>query len=150
MMHPFKSTPLGRIQLALFGVCFLAYGYFHQGGGWNQNTRFAMVRAMVEQGQFYIDNYLIYESSGDGELRRLPVTRGAFTKQGTLYQLNWTGLDNRPQPITGQNTPGASQVHIQRVTATGDLGFAQGHVHPNKAPGNRIFGGSRLFFFSTR
>ena len=40
-----------RIQWLLFTTAFIAFAYFHQGGGWNQNVRFAMVRAIVEEGR---------------------------------------------------------------------------------------------------
>ena len=37
----------------MFGV----FAYFYQAGGWNQNTRFDLVRAMVEQGTVRIDPF---------------------------------------------------------------------------------------------
>lgn len=45
-----------RIEWLLFAVAFITFAYFHQGGGWNQNVRFAMVRSMVEEGRFSIDS----------------------------------------------------------------------------------------------
>jgi len=33
------------------------YGYFFQGGGWNQNAHFDLVRALVEEGTTRIDSY---------------------------------------------------------------------------------------------
>jgi hypothetical protein len=45
-------------QAVLIGlVAFLSYAYFYSGGGWNQNTRFDFVRAVVERGTFQIDAY---------------------------------------------------------------------------------------------
>ncbi|MCC6707128.1 MAG: hypothetical protein IT492_06130 [Gammaproteobacteria bacterium] len=41
----------------LFVLCFLSYAYFYQGGGWNQNSRFDLTRAIVEQHSFAIDAY---------------------------------------------------------------------------------------------
>ena len=35
----------------------LSYAYFYQGGGWNQNSRFALVRAMTERDTLQIDAY---------------------------------------------------------------------------------------------
>ena len=59
-----------RIELLLFVATFFAFAYFHQGGGWNQNSRFAEVRAMVEEGRFAIDDFLIYQrDAASGELR---------------------------------------------------------------------------------
>ncbi len=41
----------------------LSYAYFYQGGGWNQNSRFALVRAMTERDTLQIDAYR--EATGD-------------------------------------------------------------------------------------
>ena len=41
----------------LFVLALVSYAYFYQAGGWNQNTRFAMVRATVESGTVKIDGY---------------------------------------------------------------------------------------------
>lgn len=51
-----------RLEAGLFATLFVAYAWFFQGGGWNQNGRFAQVRALVEQGRFAIDDYLVYRS----------------------------------------------------------------------------------------
>jgi len=60
---PLENSPPDRLKALLFIACWLAYAYFHQGGGWNQNARFAMVRAMAEQHTFAIDDYLIYTAA---------------------------------------------------------------------------------------
>jgi hypothetical protein len=36
---------------------FVSYAYFYQGGGWNQNSRFALVRAVLERHTLQIDAY---------------------------------------------------------------------------------------------
>ena len=41
------------LALLVFGV----YSYFYQAGGWNQNSRFDLTRAIVEQGTLSIDAY---------------------------------------------------------------------------------------------
>jgi len=46
-----------RPELGLFALVLGAYAYFYQAGGWNQNSRFDMVRAIVEQGTSRIDRY---------------------------------------------------------------------------------------------
>jgi hypothetical protein len=47
-----------RIRALLIGaVVLISYAYFYQGGGWNQNSRFDLVRAVVEQGTLRIDAY---------------------------------------------------------------------------------------------
>jgi hypothetical protein len=51
-------------QAALIGVvAFFSYAYFYSAGGWNQNTRFDFVRAVVERGSLSIDAY--HENTGD-------------------------------------------------------------------------------------
>jgi hypothetical protein len=44
-------------------VVFASCAYFYEGGGWNQNTRFDLVRAIVERQTTRIDAY--HENSGD-------------------------------------------------------------------------------------
>src|SRR5438034_8265634 len=38
-------------------VTLVSYAYFYQGGGWNQNSRFDLVRAILERGTLRIDAY---------------------------------------------------------------------------------------------
>ena len=49
--------------LLIFGAIFFSYAYFYEGGGWNQNSRFDLVRAIVEQGTLRIDAY--HENTDD-------------------------------------------------------------------------------------
>jgi hypothetical protein len=49
----FAMRPTTAIFVLLFGV----YAYFYQAGGWNQNSRFDLVRAVVEHGTLRIDRY---------------------------------------------------------------------------------------------
>jgi hypothetical protein len=53
----------GRALIPLFLLAFGAYAYFYQAGGWNQNARFDLVRAIVERGTLAIDAY--EENTGD-------------------------------------------------------------------------------------
>src|SRR5271168_3022984 len=47
-----------RRRMILLGtVIFISYAYFYPSGGWNQNSRFDMVRAMLEQHTLRIDAY---------------------------------------------------------------------------------------------
>jgi len=48
---------IGRPEAALFVLVFSAYAYFYQAGGWNQNSRFDLVRAIVEDGSSSIDRF---------------------------------------------------------------------------------------------
>jgi hypothetical protein len=49
--------------LLIAAVVLVSYAYFYQGGGWNQNSRFDLVRAIVEQGTLRIDAY--HENTSD-------------------------------------------------------------------------------------
>src|SRR6478736_1762386 len=98
---------LPRIELAIFVACFFAFAYFNQGGGWNQNARFAEVRAIVEQGRFPIDDYLIYKrdpsvpandttgqkalpwKSASTPLVRLPLNHAEYEWEGKRRRLSW-------------------------------------------------------------
>src|SRR5436190_21051193 len=68
--------PSRRLQSLLFALSFITFAWFHQGGGWNQNARFAQVRAIVEEGTLAVDDYLVYESSVNGRMIRERVVKG--------------------------------------------------------------------------
>ena len=51
------------LYYALGAGLLLSYAYFYQGGGWNQNSRFALVRAMTERDTLQIDAYR--DATGD-------------------------------------------------------------------------------------
>jgi hypothetical protein len=50
-------------RVALIALVLGAYAYFYQAGGWNQNSRIDLTRAIVEQGTSQIDRYVA--STGD-------------------------------------------------------------------------------------
>src|SRR5579864_1419050 len=56
----------GRADWILAVSLLLSYAYFYQAGGWNQNSRFDLVRAIVEQGTTRIDAYV--DNTGDRAL----------------------------------------------------------------------------------
>jgi hypothetical protein len=58
---------LRRPETVLAVLAFGVYAYFFQAGGWNQNSRFALVRAVVEQRSIIIDDYV--GSTGDYSVR---------------------------------------------------------------------------------
>ncbi|MEO6741997.1 MAG: hypothetical protein ABIP20_17265 [Chthoniobacteraceae bacterium] len=138
--------PTRRLQLLLFALSFITFAWFHQGGGWNQNARFAEVRAIVEQGRFAVDDYMVYRPTQSRHLDRPRVVRGEFTFGGERHQLSWgdwqnvgteTKPDWRQMCVTGEALdPAATMVIIGEGTCTGDVGIApDGHFHPNKPPG---------------
>jgi len=63
-MHASTASRRWPGRAGLLALLFLAsYAYFYEGGGWNQNTRFDLVRAIVEQGTTRIDAYR--DNTGD-------------------------------------------------------------------------------------
>jgi hypothetical protein len=125
-----------RVELFLFLVAFLAFGWFNQGGGWNQNARFAEVRAIVDGGELPIDNYFSYERKGGKALRRYPVVNGDVTIGKKTYRLCWVGTNGDLKSANGVEAPAKMEaVPIDDLACSGDVSFARGHFHPNKPPG---------------
>jgi hypothetical protein len=52
-----------RPETALFVLALGVYAYFFQAGGWNQNVRFDLTRAIVEQRTLVLDDYIV--NTGD-------------------------------------------------------------------------------------
>ncbi len=114
----------------------LAFGWFNQGGGWNQNARFAEVRAIVDGRQLAIDNYFCYQRHSPRTLRRYPVVNGEVTIRTKTSWLCWVGQDGDLTPINGLDIPERMDgVAIDDLCCSGDVSFARGHFHPNKPPG---------------
>ena len=141
--------PSRRLQSLLFALSFITFAWFHQGGGWNQNARFAEVRALVEQGRLAIDDYMVYHPGEGRKLVRSRVEHGEFTFDGVRHQLSWgdwrnLGTAAKPdwQQLTVNDTPldpAATMVIVGEGTCTGDVGIApDGHFHPNKPPGTSL------------
>src|SRR5215468_642838 len=58
MTPPTENYFARRIAAILLGaVAFLSFTYFYEGGGWNQNSRFDLLRAIVERHTLTIDAY---------------------------------------------------------------------------------------------
>lgn len=130
------------VERWLFVALWLAYAFFHQGGGWSQNARFAMVRAMAEAGRVSIDDHLLYATAGppaDLQLRRVAIAGGSFERDGKRVALAWTGADGALHAVSPA-AAGASELFPVDATASGDLAFHAGHFHPNKAPGTAFVG----------
>jgi hypothetical protein len=49
-----------RAAWTLCAVLFVSYAYFYQAGGWNQNSRFALDRAIIERHTLEIDAYQLH------------------------------------------------------------------------------------------
>jgi hypothetical protein len=55
-----------RASRVVFVLLFASYAYFYQGGGWNQNSRFALVRSITSQRTLRIDAFA--DCTGDRAL----------------------------------------------------------------------------------
>src|SRR6478736_273161 len=88
---------LHRIELLIFLACWFAFAYFNQGGGWNQNSRFSEIRAMVEEGRFAIDDFMVYRPVGEH-----PVEEG--TEKEAMHMVCSSG-DVAYVPHTGHFHP---------------------------------------------
>jgi hypothetical protein len=53
----FNAALFRKPKVVLFLLSLLIYAYFYQAGGWNQNTRFDLVRSLVEEGTHKIGSY---------------------------------------------------------------------------------------------
>lgn len=101
--------PDRRTALAILALLLLAYGWFHQGGGWNQNVRFAQLQAVVERATFAIDDHLL-------------TTLAAGDDGVTRYER---------LPLSSDSTRSARLPHAVSL----DVSEHAGHVYPNKPPG---------------
>lgn len=128
-----------RLEFPLFFSFWFVFAWFNQGGGWNQNARFAEVRAIVEEGRFAIDNFLIYRRHPErDDLQRVRVERAEYTLDGKRYRLCWVDAVWTFYPVgdrpLGEDVEKAPMIEL---CASGDVGYveATGHFHPNKPPG---------------
>lgn len=56
MVHtPLLHAENRSLYLMIFVLFFVSYGYFFQGGGWNQNSRICLTRALIDHRSFTID-----------------------------------------------------------------------------------------------
>ena len=62
-----RSSASVASSVLLFVASLGGFAYFYQAGSWNANTRFDLVRAIVERGTLSIDAY--HENTGDKALR---------------------------------------------------------------------------------
>jgi 4-amino-4-deoxy-L-arabinose transferase-like glycosyltransferase len=68
---PENQTATGSYYVLLFVLFFISYAYFFQGGGWNQNIRICLTRAIIHEHSFIVDRYkedtreMAFVNSGD-------------------------------------------------------------------------------------
>ncbi|MCE9609462.1 MAG: hypothetical protein K8R23_04485 [Chthoniobacter sp.] len=131
-----------RPELLLFLLTFCGFAYFNQGGGWNQNSRFAEVRAIVEQGRFAIDDFFVYQRDpARDELVRVPTDHAEYDFEGQRHALCWVDGEWKFYPISGRPTAeGTVEEAMHMRSASGDVAYVPqtGHFHPNKPPGTSL------------
>src|SRR5580692_11808332 len=54
---PDKSSGHRKAAILIGVVIFFSFIYFYEGGGWNQNSRFDLLRAIIERHTLQIDAY---------------------------------------------------------------------------------------------
>ena len=128
-----------RFEIVLFLTCWFAFAYFNQGGGWNQNSRFAEVRAMAEQGRFAIDDFFVYLRNPAGDdLVRVPVDHAEYDFAGKHHRLCWVDSVWTLFPVGDRPVAeGVEKAAMIEVCSSGDVAYVEktGHFHPNKPPG---------------
>ena len=105
-----------RGTLVLFLLILLAHGWFHQGGGWNQNIRFDQVRSIVEGGDFAVDAYAFFEPVREG---RRPVDVRQLQRDDRRIPPNsldiatyeGRGFPNKPPGVTLLGLPAYALAH---------------------------------------
>lgn len=115
-----------RRGLLLFLIALFAFGYFHNGGMANQDSRFDAIAAFVEpgtpeSGTFRIDRFLFDQrrSEGGAPEPTIPAEHFGNTLDWSFYPPASRGGRVRPDPGKGE---------------------VQGHYYSNKAPGSLLLG----------
>jgi hypothetical protein len=114
-----------RPALALFVLCFAAYAYFYQAGGWNQNVRFDLVRSLVEQRTAAIDSY--YRNTGDlacrgpaGRCRTPRPERGDHAYADKAPGASWLAVPVHAMmhALAGSDAPGPDYLNAAAYAST--------------------------------
>src|SRR5256712_13515877 len=100
------SLLIKRRALLISAVAFISYAYFYQGGGWNQNSRFDLVRAILERGTLRIDAY--QENTGDKALFN-----------GHYYSDKAPGLALLALPAAAASRPGLRALGVDPASPRG-------------------------------
>ncbi len=98
-----KKRMTRRVRWLLFAGSFISFAWFNQGGGWNQNSRFAMVRSVVERGELSIDSYLIYVQAPNGppsRFNRVPIRNAEYETDGQTNILLWKSKTGQFFPVS--------------------------------------------------
>jgi hypothetical protein len=143
-----KLAPSRRAELLVFLATFVSFAYFHPGGGWNQNGRFAQIRALVEQGRLSIESFLIYRRDPSERsahrLSRAIVHGQQVSVDGVDYALSWSAAGSGERTaLRGPTNP--PTLVIGSVAASGDVTYVGDHFYPNKAPGVTLLAAPAYF-----
>src|ERR1700761_2978222 len=140
-------APLRRLEWLLFFACFVAFAWFHQGCGSNQNSRFDEVPAIVEEGRFAINDFLVYKVAPDDPTRmrfvRVPTKFAEYQWDGEPRMLSWVDMNYELYPVNeNPPTPNAKNMPLIEECNSGDIGYVPwtGDFHPNKPPGTTFLG----------
>jgi hypothetical protein len=101
-------TPRATLRALIVGVVAISSLYFVQGGGWNQNSRYDLTRALVEDGSLRIDRFA-------------HNTRDSSIRDGHFYSDKAPGLSFAAAPIfaivrlvapsPAERAPGPGELH---------------------------------------
>ena len=100
-----------KAAFLLGAVTFLSFIYFYEGGGWNQNSRFDLLRAIVERHTLAIDAY--HENTQD---------KAHF--QGHYYSDKAPGLGFLAVPFALAARPALQVVGVDPKSARGELALS--------------------------
>ncbi len=109
---PGPDPAFRRTARVIFLTLFVAYSYFHQGGGWNQNIRFDQVRSLVEDRSWSVNRFSVYEPC---------ASRSGGTE-----------ICRRPLPV-----PIPDDLDLRRLNSW-DISLYDGRIYPNKPPGTTL------------
>src|SRR5215813_13247028 len=98
---------MNRVRLAVVAATLLvSHAYFFQSGGWNQNSRFDLTRAIVEQRMLRIDSY--HRNTGDKAFFR-----------GHFYSTKAPGLAFAAVPVVAAARPFMRAAGLEPSSPTG-------------------------------
>jgi hypothetical protein len=119
------ATPGSRGRFAVLGLAlFFTYAYFYQAGGWNQNSRFDLVRAIVGQGTLRIDAY--QDNTGDKAVYR----RHVYSDKAPGLALTAVPVVAAARPLVAaagappESSRGVSALSYLATIATSGVGIA--------------------------
>jgi len=105
------QTPRWKVAALLGVVSLLSFIYFYEGGGWNQNSRFDLLRAIVERHTLQIDAY--HENTQD---------KAHF--QGHYYSDKAPGLVFLAVPVALATRPAMRVVGIDPESPRGEYALS--------------------------